>query len=554
MSQRFAGTLAAMPSPDPVARLLDAVAWRERLARAARAGGWALLLALVLVTVLLVLHRLLGGWGWRESWWWLLLPAIATAVAAIAAGRGIDRRQAAALTDRASGSKDLFITALAVSTVPGGFATVVVDQAAARAATMNPRNLRPWQPRLGAAWCGGAALLLAAAWWLTPEADPFGRRVEALAQAERRERLEASQQALAARKEAVQTRRDEAAQPHSSEVQQGLDALVAQLQAARPERKDANEAGLREVQHALATLHGERQEQRLADELARRSQGQQLGDSDLRRLAEAVKKGDAQPLAQALEELQQMREQLGGADLQSPEGQRALRKLRRQIEDLHTLAQQELGDPALAEDLKEALAQLDLARFPDLTPDALDAVQESLQQAGLDGEQLAQAMRDLRALEQAQQLAQQARERNQQGKLGEGECQACAGQGMAAYAELYAQLTAEGRTAGEGQGEGGGMQGPGQGQGGEAPEDDSQATGFTPEEVKTQLHAGRMLMEWETKGLGEKGEAVQGWRQNVQAVQQDLSEAILHEQVPAGYHDQIRSYFDSLAGQGPAKE
>ena len=55
-----------------------------------------------------------------------------------------------------------------------------------------------------------------------------------------------------------------------------------------------------------------------------------------------------------------------------------------------------------------------------------------------------------------------------------------------------------------------------------------------------------MLISMQTKGEAEKGEVVRDYKQLMQSVKQGAMEAMNTEQIPPGYHESIKSYFDSL--------
>ena len=121
---------------------------------------------------------------------------------------------------------------------------------------------------------------------------------------------------------------------------------------------------------------------------------------------------------------------------------------------------------------------------------------------------------------------------------------------MKGYADLYKKLLAE--AGGGGSGNGPGMKGPGTGEGGVAPEDDSLDTGFKKEQAPSHLVAGKTLLQWQTKAASEAGTASKDYQDSVQELKQGLSEAIRQEKVPAGYHDQIQRYFDTLKEEPPS--
>jgi hypothetical protein len=86
-----------------------------------------------------------------------------------------------------------------------------------------------------------------------------------------------------------------------------------------------------------------------------------------------------------------------------------------------------------------------------------------------------------------------------------------------------------------------------------APEDDSAKTGFKTEQSKSAVTAGKVLLSMQTKGLSDTGEAEENYATSINQVKQGVSEAILQEQVPPGYHEEIKKYFDTLkpAQDGP---
>jgi hypothetical protein len=102
------------------------------------------------------------------------------------------------------------------------------------------------------------------------------------------------------------------------------------------------------------------------------------------------------------------------------------------------------------------------------------------------------------------------------------------------------------------------MGGQGTGEGNIAPTDDSLVTEHTPEKAPSPLSPGKSLLQWKTQGLAAPGEAREAYLEEVKKVKQGVSEAIVTEEVPPGYHDAIRQYFDDLepqaGGAAPASE
>lgn len=106
----------------------------------------------------------------------------------------------------------------------------------------------------------------------------------------------------------------------------------------------------------------------------------------------------------------------------------------------------------------------------------------------------------------------------------------------------------------DGKGNGDGFSGPNNGgQGSGRREEKPDNVDFENQRSPSQLNAGKVLMSWKTKGDGEKGEAAKEYAESMAEVKQGVNEAILREQVPPGYHDSIRKYFDTLS-EAPDKD
>ena len=175
-----------------------------------------------------------------------------------------------------------------------------------------------------------------------------------------------------------------------------------------------------------------------------------------------------------------------------------------------------------------------------LSKEALDALGESLDLSKLEMQELARRMQDMKSLEQALQALQMAKKLNEMGKLdGEG-CQGCKGVGD--YQKLYEKMLAEGLIPGgegdgwgiPGRGPGGGTGGEGMGNGGRPPENEATESGFQSERSRSAMTAGKILMEWKTKGMSEAGEAKVDYKREIGEIRKGASEAILKEQVPPG--------------------
>ena len=85
-------------------------------------------------------------------------------------------------------------------------------------------------------------------------------------------------------------------------------------------------------------------------------------------------------------------------------------------------------------------------------------------------------------------------------------------------------------------------------------EQDPGETGETPERSRAAMRAGRMLMQWKTKEDALPGQAEENYELAVRQLQEGVSESVLREEVPPGYHEAIRKYFDDLGEKKKSSE
>jgi hypothetical protein len=208
---------------------------------------------------------------------------------------------------------------------------------------------------------------------------------------------------------------------------------------------------------------------------------------------------------------------------------------------LKTLEEAAKSQPAgFSQAVRQSLDQLARSGSADQSDQALQALRDSLDLARLEMQSAAQGERDLRSMQEALQAMHLAQKLNDQQGLDGAQTKGLAT--LEDYKKLYAEAL-KGR--GQGQGGGSGM-GEGEGDGSTRPIDDSVKTGFTPEQDSSPLTAGKTLMQWKTHGKSESGTVAQDYLPAVREVQQGVSEALVREQVPPGYHDGVKKYFDGL--------
>jgi hypothetical protein len=550
--------------PNKTQRLLQQVAWRLRLVAVGdRFHLFALVLAGVYLAALLV-SRLLG----LIPNVFQLVTLLAVPVAALLLATLFHRRQSTAVAarsvDERMETKDLFLTASLIESAPGEYKPLVVEDAEKRAADVKPQVVVPfrWLRPAGNLACAHAVLLLAVLY--LPQFDPFGREAERNKAVERAQRLEDTKKAAALRSETLAAKKSDG---KLSEADKALQDLLNTFQNFKPLDKEGNLKRMQDHQKELGKLWRDLNEQKLKNALNDQAAKQAFGtpSEKHREWREGLEKGDMTGLQDEMKRLQELAKKLA----EMPEGaekERLKDQLQRDLQQLRDFMAKEMNSQQMDAALARAMEQLALADTPELSAEAMKALADSMQLSQEEMQNLADALKEMQNLEEGLKALQMAKQLNEQGKLGaqkgegngegegEGEGQGAGrgkgkgkgtgGKSVKSYAELYAQLLAQGQ--GNGEGSGPGMGGPGHGRGGKAPEDDSITTDFKTEKEKTQLLAGKILMQMKTKGLSEPGKANEQYLQSVRDVKQGVSEAIVQEQVPPAYHDAIQKYFDAM--------
>lgn len=539
--------------------LLRRVARRLRLRAIARAAYWSLLTASVVAAVFLCVGRFGGVATEWVTWPTFAIIAVVGLLAALVIHRRPTSADAARAVDEASGAKDLYLTLSLLKTSAGEYQELVVQDAESRAARIDAAAVAPfgWRNRYWhAVWLPAA---VACGLMFLPQFDPFGQVAQASLVAQRKDRLEQSREETKLRVAELkkQTEELEEADP--------TDEAIGQLQLAlnkmQPAQKQTNLESLMDEQKNLGQMWKKLSGDQLKSLLKSTPETEQMfgaeSQEQLQKWTKELQKGSTESLKKELDELKEQLQKLAKTD--DPVAKQQLQKeMKEKLETLEKFARENVEKKELAEALKRAAKQLDLAKQGDLSQEALEAAMESLELSEMEMEQLGQAAQDLKALEDALKTLSLAKRLNDKDKLDGRDTQGM--KGMSDYEKFYKEMLAKmgGECQGEGkcpgcaqcQGDGkkngNGLGGQGIGKGGQAPEDDSIKTDFQTEQSKSAVKAGKVLMSMKAQGLGEKGAASQDYRGLIQQVRQGVSEAIEQEQVPPGYHDGIKSYFDTL--------
>lgn len=549
-----------MPEAPRSRALIQQVMWRLRLVAVGWATLWAFVILWVLYTGAFLASRLGGLWLGFFSWQSLAIIPVAALLGGLLFHRRPQTTDISRLVDQASGSKDLYLTLAMINSSAGEYQPLVVHAAETRAPSISPVKVvqyrfHDWSRQwiwLTATAIPNLMLVLAALMFFLPQLDPFGIVQAAQKTQQREQRLADSRTETKLRLEEIKKQAEESAD--ASETDEAIQELKAAFNNMKPQQKQDNQATLMSEQRKLGEKWRKISAEKLKDLMKQGSlTDQAFGNSDedvLRKwtkdLQEGKPEGVQNELKQALHDLQDLQEQLEKlAKADTPEEKAAAekqaadleRKLKDRLEKLQEFAEKKLNSNQLSAALERAKQQLDSARDPEMMNDAMEGLKESLELSDLELKEIAQSAEDMKELEEALKAVQMAKKLNEKERLDGEQSQKC--RSMKDYEELYAQLLDE---MGTGEGE----MGEGFGEGQQMPENENVESGFQSEYSKSAVQAGKVLLSMKTQGEGEQGDVVKNYRTLVNQVKQGVSEAILTEQVPPGYHDSIKSYFDSL--------
>jgi hypothetical protein len=458
--------------------------------------------------------------------------------------------EAARKIDRHYGTKDLFLTTILLKKSVGEYKPLVVRDAEQAAASIKPVEVVTfhWRRRLG-----GVAIALLVLWGglFFKQFDPFGRLEAAEQVVQRKKVLAEGRKATQMRVTDLKSAGDEG--PESKDVRKALDNLKSSFRRMQPLEKTGNFKLLAANQKILAGKWRNLREHQLKKLLSQSATFQKFGGVDqdkLQKWTRELQEGSTESLRQELSELQEELKRLMKATDPAKKAEIA-QKLKKRLKDLEEFASKKVNSKQLVAALKRAMKQLESSRFEGMSFEALEALSQSLNLTKFELEEIAQSVKDLKALEEGLKVLQMGKNLNGQEKLDGEACAACTS--MSDYEELFAQMMAQ--LGGEvGDKEGSGMGGEGIGRGGKAPEDDSLNTGFKTELSKSTVTAGKVLLSLKTKGLSDRGDAKQDYRKLIRTIKQGISEAIEQEQIPPGYHDGIKSYFDNIEESRPESD
>ena len=533
--------------------LLDQVQNRLRAASFARTFHWWTLGAFVLACTTVLAVRLLGllPESRQPLAWLLVFPAVA-AGGAWWFYRRVGHTAAARAIDQHAQTNDLFLTLATLSSSAGEYQPLVAQSAAQVAARIVPASVVPYKVERPIGIQAGVLCILALLVWLLPTLDPFGN-VEAAT------KVEKSKKDIELVRKAVKTREEKLAQEvktateRDDKLHEQVKELMASLRQMRPLEKKPNSKVLQDHRGSLNDMWKNVSSEELREMLSQSISDQQFGGQRTQKMNEWLKQlqqGNSEMLQQQLDEAKETMEAM--LEAKTPEDRQKLAsQLRRQLQDMKKFSSEKASSPELENALNQALKALEALAAKkqsgeamseaeqQMAQEAAEALRESLELSKTELQELARSAKEMKQLEEALKTLQQAEKLNQDGQLDGEQCEGC--NSLAAYAEKYKQMM-----AGMGQGGEAERDTPGAMQG----EDDSDPEGYKDEKTKTQIQAGKVLLSIKTKEAAtEKDfdpEDLKKYESTVSEIKSGVQAAIENEQIPPGYVDGIKSYFDNL--------
>jgi hypothetical protein len=548
--------------------LLQRIKSRQRMVSVGQRFYLALMICAALFAMVLLVSRLLGIIPDVFSLLSLLVVPVVAFMAGLIFHRRYNEVDAARAADERAATRDLFLTSTLIDKSPGAYKEIVLSDAEKRAADVEPEKVVPFQWVPPARNSALILVLLALGILFLPQLDPF-KQGEARAKTEEaKKELEKIKKVREARK--AQLERADIDKKHSQEIDDAMKKLKNSFNTMKPNERQENFKRLTENQQELGKQWKEKSDKLLKDALEKNPSNQQFGmqSEKAQEWKKELMDGKVEKMLGEVDRLKNLARQIS----QTEDGEKKKqmeKELKESIKELSEFARKEMNSNQLNSALNKALEQLNMANLgSQMSPEAMKEIVEQMELAGMEMKDKAQTKRDIEELEKALDALAKAQQCNNAGEKGldggqcqnpgqtpgkgegegqgQGQGQGEEGMTMEEYQAFYEQMLAQSEGQGEGEGQGQGMKGPGTGKGGEAPEDPTKKTNYQTERTKTALQAGRILMKWDAKEKAEKGAIREDYLDQVHEVQQGVSEAIVQEQIPPGYHESIQNYFDSL--------
>jgi hypothetical protein len=539
--------------------LLSRVQSRLKVASFAKAAYVSSFVVLGVAVAAVLAIRLLGliPQSQESATWLLALPAAACVFAGLFYRR-VEMQQAARAVDEHAKTNDLFLTLSELSTSAGEYQPLVAATAEQTADKVVPTEVVPFRFEERMLKLAGVVAVFALAVLFTPQWDPLGR-VEAATKVEKQiGEIESIRKEALTRKDKLDKEKQRADE-ESDELDDQVAKLKSDFRKMMPKKVESNAKVLDSHRMDMGDMWKSVSNDQLRKMMNQPISKQQLGGSarsqKMNEMLKDLQEGKTDALKKELQKARETMEAMANA--KSPEERKKLAsQLQKELQDLQKFSKDKAGSKELAQALSKAMKSLEVCKSCDskdlekgqLGKEAMQALKESLDLSEKEMEQVAQAAKDLKKLEDALKTLQEAQKLNQKGELDGSKCEGC--ETLADYEELYAQMNGE-----PGEGEGNKGQNRGFGKGGEAQYDDSDPEGYKKEKEKAQVQAGKILLSIKTKEYAEEKdfdpENMREYQKSVGKLKSSVQSAIDTEEIPPGYVDGIKGYFDKIENVDP---
>jgi hypothetical protein len=254
--------------------LLSRVATRLRIASIGRRLYLCTLICAGVYLATLLISRLGGlATDWFQPASLAAIPAAAVLLALIFHKRP-NASDAARKVDEHTHSKDLYLTVANLETTSGDYQSLVARDAEAKAGSIRPDAVVPfqWQDRVPRVLA--ATIIVAIAVFFTPQLDPFGKVAEATETETLKKDLQQAKKATTARAEQLKKDQDSG---DAKDVDEKLGQLKKTFNKAKPGQKKQNYDALKANQNRISQKWKKLNNKQLSQMLSKRSSEQSFG-------------------------------------------------------------------------------------------------------------------------------------------------------------------------------------------------------------------------------------------------------------------------------------
>lgn len=523
-------------------KLLDRISFRVRLNSFINSAYLSIVVLLAIYAILLLCSRLLtlipdyftlSGINLIT----LIIPIIVALIIAIFVHKKPTQIKSAKLADKHHGTKDLFLTATSIGSSFGEYQSLVIKNGEDESKKVDHVKVVKieWVEKIRNISIILLLIVLGAAF--IPQLDPFGSQLVKKRVEENRENLKVMNRAV---EERLKQLKKKTVGKNSPEIEKMLAKVKEEFNTMKRSELKRNEKRLKELQKELSKGWRRKNESMLRDKIEKNISNHSFGLKNKKEESwkKQLEKNSFKGIKKEVKELQQIARAISqmqnGAEKTKKEAE-----LKKRMKSMSDFMSSQMGSQSVQNAMNQAMKQMNMNQ-EGLDKKAIqDALNNSMELMNRELERLSEMSQDIRDLEMAMQAAQLAQQLNQLNKLkGAGK------QGLEEiedYADYYNKMMENAQCSKDGEGTGQ------QGKGGGFPGENVDAQmGVKREISKSKLQAGKILMKWNVKGMGKSGSVKEEYLESIKKVKQGVSEAILKEQVPPGYHKSIKKYFDNI--------